>query len=619
MVKMKASVRIAIIGGGPGGLTLARILQTRGIATTVFERENDPDERPQGGMLDLHPESGQVAVKLAGLDEQFRAIARYEDQGMRRLNRAGQILFEMKPDEGSGDRPETDRTELRKMLLDALEPGVVGWGCNLHAIRQRNDGTYELLFEDGVVGPFDLVVGADGAWSRVRPLLSNAVPAYTGVTFIEFGLDDVDHKHAALAQLVGHGSMFAMANNKGLIAQRNGHGHIRVYTGMRIEQGWETAAGFDATNAQKARSWLLGQFTGWDQSLLALIEESDDRFVSRPLFMLPVGHRWDFRSGVTLLGDAAHLMSPFSGEGVNLSMTDAADLACAISECDTLDEAVRRYEQKMFARAEVAARGADEGLNKAIGPDGETHVPPVFRQPFPIKTRSESFADGLTIRIDERGSGRPLLILHGAAGAGSVSSLAEGLAGQAHVLVPTHPGFGDEPRPEWFNSVEDLAFAYLDLLDRLDLRDVVVIGLSFGGWIAAELAVLNTTRLGGLVLVDAAGIQVDEQATTIGRASATDQAETRGRGANGPQSLRAYIGPNGLSDPKLRRRLGHVRIPALCIWGENDSIVTPEYGRAYAQALPNARFESIAEAGHLAQIDQPERLLAIVNEFLAHD
>ena len=109
------------------------------------------------------------------------------------------------------------------------------------------------------------------------------------MTFIEFGLDDVDHKHAALAQLVGHGSMFAMANNKGLIAQRNGHGHIRVYAGMRIEQGWETAMGFDATNAQKARSWLLGQFTGWDQSLLALIEESEDRFVSRPLFMLPVG------------------------------------------------------------------------------------------------------------------------------------------------------------------------------------------------------------------------------------------------------------------------------------------------------------------------------------------
>ncbi len=181
------------------------------------------------------------------------------------------------------------------------------------------------------------------------------------------------------------------------------------------------------------------------------------------------------------------------------------------------------------------------------------------------------------------------------------------------MLVPTHPGFEDEPRPEWFNSVEDLAFAYLDLLDRLDLRDVVVIGLSFGGWIAAELAVLNTTRLGGLVLVDAAGIQVDEQPMIMRRPAASDSVPA------GARALQAYMGPNGLRDPKLRRRLGRVRIPALCIWGENDSVVTPEYGRAYAQALPNARFETIADAGHLAQIDQPERLLAIVNEFVVHN
>jgi 2-polyprenyl-6-methoxyphenol hydroxylase-like FAD-dependent oxidoreductase len=381
MLNTKGSARIAIVGGGPGGLTLARILQRRGVVATVFERDHNPHERPQGGTLDLHPESGQVAVHLAGLDEQFRAIARYEDQGMRRLNRAGQVLFEMKADEASGNRPETDRTELRQMLLDSLEPGVVRWGHSLYSVQQRNDGTYELVFGDGpddVVGPFDLVIGADGAWSRVRPLVSPAAPTYTGVTFIEFGLDDVDDKHAALAQLVGHGSMFAVAEGKGLIAQRNGHDHIRVYAGMRIEQGWDLANGFDATDPHKARAWLLDQFTGWDESLLALIRESDDRFVSRPLFMLPVGHRWNFRSGITLLGDAAHLMSPFSGEGVNLAMTDAADLATAISTCDTLDEAVHTYEQKMFARAEEAASGADEGLNKAFGHDSEGHMPPEF-------------------------------------------------------------------------------------------------------------------------------------------------------------------------------------------------------------------------------------------------
>jgi 2-polyprenyl-6-methoxyphenol hydroxylase-like FAD-dependent oxidoreductase len=372
--------RIAIIGAGPGGLTLARILQTRNIDTTVFERESHPDERPQGGTLDLHPESGQLAVHIAGLDEQFRAIARYEDQGSRLLSKEGQILLDDQQDQETGDRPEVDRTALRVMLLNSLNPGTVRWGHNLRSIRRVGQSIHELVFENGLSETFDLVVGADGAWSRIRPLLSSATPYYTGVTFIEFGLDEVDQKHPALAQLVGAGSMFALANNKGLITQRNGHGHIRVYAGMRVPEGWETTAGFDARHPQKARTWLLDQFSDWDRSLLALIQEANDRFVVRPLYMLPIGHRWDFHPGVTLLGDAAHLMSPFSGEGVNLAMLDAADLACAISESSSFEDAVRSYEETMFARAEIAARGADEGLMQAISPDAPARTLAFFKE-----------------------------------------------------------------------------------------------------------------------------------------------------------------------------------------------------------------------------------------------
>lgn len=179
-----------------------------------------------------------------------------------------------------------------------------------------------------------------------------------------------------------------------------------------MPQGWETQKGFDAEDPQKARAWLLDQFAGWEQSLLALIRESNDCFVVRPLFMLPVGHRWEFRPGVTLLGDAAHLMSPFSGEGVNLAMLDAANLARAISERRSLEEAVRTYEGTMFTRAERAARGADEGLRKAIAPDGATHIPPVFRQAMPAapsslpRTRREALADGLTVPVNEQGNDR---------------------------------------------------------------------------------------------------------------------------------------------------------------------------------------------------------------------
>ncbi len=376
--------RIAIIGGGPGGLTLARILQTRNIPATVFERENNPYERPQGGTLDLHPESGQLAVHMAGLDAQFKAIARYEDQEGRLLSKDGETLFSN--DDQEEERPEVDRTALRTMLLESLAPGVVRWGHNLRSARQLDDGSYELLFENGLTETCDLVVGADGAWSRIRPLVSRTTPTYTGVTFIEFGLDDVDLQHPILARLVGHGSMFALADNKGLVAQRNGHAHIRVYAGMRIPEGWEATTGFDARNPQIARAWLLNQFADWGNNLLALIHECNNRFVVRQLYALPIGHRWDFRPGVTLLGDAAHLMSPFSGEGVNLAMLDAAKLAEAISEYSTLDEAVRAYEEPMFARSEIAARGANDGLAMAIAPDAPAGTLAFFREVMAAQT-----------------------------------------------------------------------------------------------------------------------------------------------------------------------------------------------------------------------------------------
>jgi pimeloyl-ACP methyl ester carboxylesterase len=255
--------------------------------------------------------------------------------------------------------------------------------------------------------------------------------------------------------------------------------------------------------------------------------------------------------------------------------------------------------------------------------------------PSPPRTRRESFADGLTLRIDERGSGRPILVLHGGGGPQSVSSFAEALSTRAYVLTPIHPGFAGEPRPQWFNSIDDLALTYLDLLERLDLRDVMVVGFSIGGWIASELAVRDTTRLGSIVLVDAVGIQVegheiaDVFPLTPDELSALsyhnpaafridpttlspDQVAAR---AANFQALGVYGQEPGMRDPKLRRRLGRVRIPALVVWGESDGVVDVDYGRAYAQSLPNARFTLIPEAGHVPQIEQPERLLTLVWDF----
>ncbi len=253
-----------------------------------------------------------------------------------------------------------------------------------------------------------------------------------------------------------------------------------------------------------------------------------------------------------------------------------------------------------------------------------------------VTTRRESFTDGLTLRFDEReNSGRPILILHGGGGPQTVAGIAAGLS-KAHTLVPTHPGFSGEPRPEWFNSIDDIAFAYLELLERLNLHNVLVIGSSVGGWIASAMALRDIEqRIGGLVLVNGVGIIVDGHPVPdvsklapeeLAALSFHNPAAFRvdpstitpeviaGRKAN-TETLYVYDSQRLGGDPKLQRRLKHVKIPVLVAWGESDRVADLEYGRVYAQSFPNARFEPIPEAGHLPQIEQPERLLDLVRKF----
>lgn len=367
---MKRVPRIAIVGGGPGGLTLARILHTRGVAATVFERDVTPNHRAQGGSLDLHADTGQHALRLAGLEAEFLGIARYEDQGTRLFDRDGVLHFEEEGEAADFDRPEVDRAALRRILLESLPPGVVRWGHRLLEVGPRDDGRWDLRFEDGHVESFDLVVGADGTRSRVRPMLSDAVPAYTGVTFVSLGFDDVDERHPEVARLVGHGMLFAMGENRGLIAHRDANAHVGVYVALRVPEGWAASGVIDPGHPDEARGTLAGHFPGWSSRLLALIRDSRDGMTFLPLYALPVGHRWENRPGVTLLGDAAHVMSPFSGEGVNLAMIDAADLAIALTDADDWPSAIRGYEETMFARAEVAAAGAAEAIETAFADDG---------------------------------------------------------------------------------------------------------------------------------------------------------------------------------------------------------------------------------------------------------
>ncbi|MEU6487218.1 NAD(P)/FAD-dependent oxidoreductase [Streptomyces sp. NPDC046887] len=370
--------RISIIGAGPGGLTCARILQKHGVDVTVYDRDPDADARDQGGSLDLHADEGQLALREAGQIEQFWKLARPEGQQMRRWDTTGKVLLDQVPDEDDRYKPEIDRGQLRELLLDSLAPGTVRWGHTLASVAGPAEGPRMLHFTDGTSVETDLVIGADGAFSRVRPAVSAAVPYYSGITFTEARFDDVENRHADLSALVGNGSGTAADGERALFAQRNSGGHIRVYIIRRAPADWITAAGLTAEDTAGIRAHLLDEFAGWAPSTRRMISDNDGPYADRPLFVLPAPHAWDHVPTVTLLGDAAHLMPPI-GVGVNLAMLDAHDLALALATHSTVDEAVRAYEKTMLPRSGDLAGALVGGAGLLLEADQQPDSQDEFR------------------------------------------------------------------------------------------------------------------------------------------------------------------------------------------------------------------------------------------------
>lgn len=359
--------QIAIVGGGPGGLTLARLLQLKGANVKVYERDVNKFARVQGSPLDLHDESGLTAIRKADLMEEFKKNYIPGADKAIITNEQAEILFkdhEAKPEENFGHehfRPEIDRGPLRNILLKSLHPDTVIWDSHFIAMEEQGEG-WLLHFKNGSSFYADIVIAADGANSKIRPYLTDIKPFYSGVTMLEGNIYNAKEAAPTFSTMLDGGKIMAFGNSKCILGGQKGNGDIGFYASLKIDQNWASDSGLDYSDNKQMLEWFRQEYPEWGNIWNELFENASTPFIPRPIYCMPLDQNWETKPNLTLLGDAAHVMPPFAGEGVNMAMLDALELSeCLTSdEFDSIQEAIAYYESNMRKRVSEAAKESIE-------------------------------------------------------------------------------------------------------------------------------------------------------------------------------------------------------------------------------------------------------------------
>lgn len=351
--------KVAIIGGGPGGLTLARLLQQQGVEVKVYERDATPQIRQQGATLDLHYESGLKALRAAGLLAEFKQHYRPGAERFTITDSQAVVHYTERNNEPLQDidseraRPEIDRGPLRDLLLASLRENTVVWNSKFSALAAQGSG-WQVVFENGTAAYADLVVAADGASSKVRKYLTDIRPLYAGITIVEGNIYHAATNAPRLWELTNGGKVYALGGHKTIVLSAKGEGSLSVYTSTREPENWAKTSGIDFSDKAQVFAWFKQRFSDWSPDWDELFASSETWFTPRPQYYFPATQAWPTLPNLTMLGDAAHAAPP-SGEGVNLALLDALELGAALGteNFSTVPEALAAFEKKMLCRAAV--------------------------------------------------------------------------------------------------------------------------------------------------------------------------------------------------------------------------------------------------------------------------